>query len=180
MLMGLVGTVSLMGAAGCRTSMQKTHVPRVDLQLEGVGNRGYLVGAPPPVVNQKVTREMVDITIEIPAFARALQGGRPAPATEAVQVATSLAEEEVPELSADAEPAPQDDLDTYTVQKGDSLWTIAARPEIYGNATQWRRLLDANRDQLANPNALKAGMVLKVPREGVVVGRSGEDGAYRK
>ena len=56
--------------------------------------------------------------------------------------------------------------DTHTVQKGESLWSIAAKPEIYGKATGWRRLFDANRDLFARPDRIRPGMVLKIPRSG--------------
>ena len=55
--------------------------------------------------------------------------------------------------------------DTYIVQPRDSLWSIAKKPEIYGSATQWRRLFNANRELLkGNPNGLRVGMTLQVPR----------------
>ena len=50
------------------------------------------------------------------------------------------------------------------VQKGDTLWSIPAKPEMYGKATHWRRLFDANRDLLKSPDRLKVGMTLQVPR----------------
>jgi len=50
---------------------------------------------------------------------------------------------------------------TYVVVKGDSLWKIAARPDIYANGEQWRRI------QKANPGvdlaALRPGMRLIIP-----------------
>jgi nucleoid-associated protein YgaU len=54
--------------------------------------------------------------------------------------------------------------DSYTVQKGDSLWSIAAKPEVYGKASQWRRIFDANRDLLKTPDQVRQGMTLKIPR----------------
>jgi nucleoid-associated protein YgaU len=177
-----VGIVAVGGIAGCRTAVQRTHVPRVDLQLEGAGNRGYLVGTPPPVTGQKVTRELLDITVELPAFTKALPAGQRPPA--------AAAQDEMPihvQVEPQAPPQPvartargTDTAETYTVQRGDSLWSIAARPEIYGNATQWRALFEANRDQLASPNALKAGMVLRIPRGESVAELTDEGTSYRK
>ncbi|MBI1992587.1 MAG: LysM peptidoglycan-binding domain-containing protein [Candidatus Omnitrophica bacterium] len=54
--------------------------------------------------------------------------------------------------------------ETYTVQKGDSLWSIAAKPDVYGSATRWRSIFDANRDVLKNPDGIRPGMTLKIPR----------------
>ena len=50
------------------------------------------------------------------------------------------------------------------VKKGGSLWSIAAKPEVYGKATRGRRLFDANRDVLKSPDRLRPGMTLKIPR----------------
>jgi nucleoid-associated protein YgaU len=69
-------------------------------------------------------------------------------------------------------------VDTYVVQPRDSLWSISKKPEIYGSATQWRRLFDANRDLLkGNPNGLRVGMTLQIPRgaAGSQTGSSEED-----
>jgi len=50
---------------------------------------------------------------------------------------------------------------TYTVQAGDVLGTISQT--VYGTSQSWRKIYDANRDQLADPNHLEVGMVLRVP-----------------
>lgn len=50
---------------------------------------------------------------------------------------------------------------TYTVVKGDTLSHIAKAR--YGKASQWRRIFDANRDQLDDPDRIQPGQVLKIP-----------------
>jgi nucleoid-associated protein YgaU len=50
---------------------------------------------------------------------------------------------------------------TYVVAKGDSLSKIAKR--YYGDANQWRRIYDANRDQISNPDLIHPGQNLKIP-----------------
>lgn len=49
----------------------------------------------------------------------------------------------------------------YTVQKGDTLSHIAKAH--YGKASQWRRIFDANRDQLDDPDRIQPGQRLKIP-----------------
>lgn len=62
-----------------------------------------------------------------------------------------------------AEPAPAGT--TYTVRSGDSLSAIAKRE--YGDASQWHRIFEANRDQIKNPDLIHPGQQLKIPpREG--------------
>ena len=50
---------------------------------------------------------------------------------------------------------------TYTVQKGDSLSKIARA--MYGDMKQWRKIFEANRDQISNPDRIQPGWVLKIP-----------------
>lgn len=51
---------------------------------------------------------------------------------------------------------------TYTVQKGDTLSHIAQRQ--YGKASEYKRIFEANRDQLNNPDQIREGMTLRIPR----------------
>ena len=57
-------------------------------------------------------------------------------------------------------PAPQEEV--YTVVAGDSLSKIAKRS--YGDANQWRRIFEANRDQIKNPDLIQPGWKLRIPK----------------
>ena len=50
---------------------------------------------------------------------------------------------------------------TYTVVSGDSLSKIAKR--YYGDANQWHRIHEANRDQIKNPDLIHPGQKLRIP-----------------
>jgi nucleoid-associated protein YgaU len=50
---------------------------------------------------------------------------------------------------------------TYTVKSGDTLSKIAK--ELLGNANDYTKIFNANRDQLNDPNMIKPGQVLKIP-----------------
>ena len=53
-------------------------------------------------------------------------------------------------------------LQTYTVQAGDSLSTVAEK--YYGDPTLWRTIYNHNRKIIGdNPNAIKANMTLEIP-----------------
>jgi len=105
-----------------------------------------------------------------------------------------LSEEEYIEIEADEEPVSSyartetvvPDSDgyplpaTFTVRLwvvyGDSLWNIAALPEVYGDPYKWPILFEANRHNMPNPNnpdLIEPGMLLEIPslagelREGV-------------
>jgi nucleoid-associated protein YgaU len=50
---------------------------------------------------------------------------------------------------------------TYTVQSGDSLSKIAKRE--YGDASQWKKIHEANRDIIKDPDLIHPGQTLKLP-----------------
>jgi len=52
----------------------------------------------------------------------------------------------------------------YVVKKGDTLSTIAQ--EHYGDANRWREILEANKDQIENPNVIRPGWELDIPGAG--------------
>lgn len=168
--------------AGCRTATRIKDVPRVDLELTGGGNRGYLLGTPPESATLKPTRQILETDIEIPSYYKP----KPRSAAAAGQVESSEPGDgqgaiAVGGSSQEVEAGP---MDTYVVQNGDTLSGIAAKPEIYGKATKWNRLLKANHDLLkGNPKYLRAGMTLKIPRgSDAEAGGFGEEGGttFRK
>ena len=50
---------------------------------------------------------------------------------------------------------------TYRVQRGDSLWKIAQAQ--FGDGYKWKRIYEANREQLRSVNVLSVGQVLAMP-----------------
>jgi nucleoid-associated protein YgaU len=58
-------------------------------------------------------------------------------------------------------PAPQGAGRMYSVQPGDSLSKIAKK--FYGNANDWKRIFEANRDRIKNPDLIQPGWTLKIP-----------------
>ena len=50
---------------------------------------------------------------------------------------------------------------TYVVVSGDSLSKIAQRE--YGNANDWNRIYEANRDKLKDPDKIFPGQKLTIP-----------------
>ena len=45
--------------------------------------------------------------------------------------------------------------------KGDSLSKIAKR--FYGDAQQWRKIFEANKDQIKNPDLIHPGQTFRIP-----------------
>lgn len=52
---------------------------------------------------------------------------------------------------------------THTVQTGDTLSGIAQ--QYYGDAGDFMRIYEANRDQVSDPNKIYPGQVLRLPRK---------------
>ena|SRR5438270_9593536 len=50
---------------------------------------------------------------------------------------------------------------SYTVKAGDSLSKISK--QFYGDANQYQRIFEANRDQLNDPNEIRPGQKLVIP-----------------
>jgi nucleoid-associated protein YgaU len=50
---------------------------------------------------------------------------------------------------------------TYTVKAGDSLSKIAKA--LYGDASKWRTIYEANRDAIHNPDLIHPGQVFTIP-----------------
>ena len=52
---------------------------------------------------------------------------------------------------------------TYTVKSGDSLSKIAKAH--YGEGSKWRRIYEANRDKITNPDLIYPGQEFTIPDE---------------
>ena len=63
--------------------------------------------------------------------------------------------------STSSAPSPEPQVRTYTVQRGDSLSKIAKA--LYGDATKWRAIYEANKDQIKNPDLIHPDQVFVIP-----------------
>lgn len=50
---------------------------------------------------------------------------------------------------------------THTVAKGESLSKIAK--QYYGDVKQWKKIFEANKDSIKNPDLIFPGQVIKIP-----------------
>jgi len=53
----------------------------------------------------------------------------------------------------------------YTVNEGETLWSIAARRDVYSDALLWPLIYKANRDQIKDPRQIYPGQSLTIPRD---------------
>ena len=66
-----------------------------------------------------------------------------------------------PAPASTAAPNVADREKTYTVVAGDTLSKIAKRE--YGDAAQWNRIYEANKDTIKNPDLIYPGQTFKIP-----------------
>ena len=62
----------------------------------------------------------------------------------------------------DATQVPVSQGSTHTVQSGETLSKIAKH--YYGDAGQWRRIYDVNRETISNPDLIYPGQKLYIPQ----------------
>ena len=60
-------------------------------------------------------------------------------------------------------------LETYVVKKGDSLWAIAKKKNVYNDAFLWPVIYDANKAKIKKANLIYPGQKLKIPRSGITM-----------
>ncbi|MBD3609802.1 MAG: LysM peptidoglycan-binding domain-containing protein [Gammaproteobacteria bacterium] len=54
--------------------------------------------------------------------------------------------------------------DTYLVVRGDSLWKISGKPDIYNNPYHWPLIYKANRDKIEDADLIYPGQELVIER----------------
>lgn len=66
------------------------------------------------------------------------------------------------EVQADIKVEKTDVYGVYAVKSGDTLSKIAKY--VYGDANKYPKIFEANKDQLSNPDLIKVGQKLKLPK----------------
>ncbi len=65
------------------------------------------------------------------------------------------------EITVEEQAAPQAQVQTYTVQPGDTLSKISK--QFYGDPDEYMRIFYANRDKLKDPDKIQVGQELVIP-----------------
>jgi len=59
---------------------------------------------------------------------------------------------------------PANIYDNYTVIRGDYLWKISKKDEIYGDPYQWIRIYCVNKDQIKDPDLIFPDQIFRIAR----------------
>jgi nucleoid-associated protein YgaU len=52
----------------------------------------------------------------------------------------------------------------HVVKPGESLWSISAKPDVYGEGARWNRLYRGNKNRIKNPDRIYPGQEIQIPR----------------
>ncbi len=106
-------------------------------------------------LDEMMYRESIEASEEALRLALAVTGGKAATTDVAVEKDETVG------------PDGGEDYFLYTVQYRqkykDCLWYIAKK--FYGNGRLWKRIYDFNRDTIQDPNLIRPGWVLKIPKK---------------
>ena len=163
-LMGFLGIFFLCVLVGCtRVRTYTVEKDRVDQNL--AGNQGYTKGQPSAAELQavgarKLTRKTYVAEIELGSAQAKIQ---PAMTAEAVSepVDESVIQEEAPQVKG--EQTETQKVSTYIVGPNDTLQKISLK--VFGTSKKWKKIFEANSDQLKSPDRIFVGQVLKIPQE---------------
>ena len=56
-------------------------------------------------------------------------------------------------------------MDQYVVQRGDNLWDISGKDQVYGNPYQWPLIYKANRDKIRDADLIYPGQEFAIDRD---------------
>jgi len=60
-------------------------------------------------------------------------------------------------------PAQTIEVEYYEIQKGDSLWKIAAN--VYGNGNDYPKIFEANKEVIKDPDLIFPGQMIRIPKD---------------
>ncbi len=108
-------------------------------------------------------QELQDVTEERDEYATKLQQAE----VELVNLKeeNEVLKKKIDEILAPPPDSPPAKQDIYVVQQGDTLASIAAREDIYGDRARWKEIFEENKDVIGSaPDDLAPGTKLIIPR----------------
>ena len=182
--------IMLFSASGCIIRTIPYEVDRVDQELKG--NRGVIQGKDTQASDQerKKTRTMYDIEIELFSKSDFQKTKKAASETKKDDVIYGnkgyMETKNIPEAKKSltrqygygvitesgkaenknrgiaTEPISSTNEKFYVVQKGDTLQKISSK--MYGTTKRWKKIFEANKNILKDPDKIKEGQKLAIPQ----------------
>lgn len=146
-----LGLVSLL-FAGCAPELARTNYGPEEQQWKNYIQKSYNGWQAPPTpapYSENSVSQGTYSTVEVVPAASMIEA-----TAVPVEIATTDAAPATKSTAIDSE-------SSYTVKKGDTLWSISKK--VYGDGNQWKKIQEANKAVLGGSNSLKAGTVLQIP-----------------
>lgn len=137
------------GSSGINIRTYAEDRPRVDQEISGMGNAGYVGGSmqSSTLAQRKTTRKVYVMEVSKGAGnVKPIEDGE-----------SSSAGQSDPGTGA----AKTEHLLQYTVEKDDTLQKISQK--FYSSYGKWPRIYEANKSVIPNPDRIKPGTVLQIP-----------------
>ena len=144
--------------AGCAPQLAQTKYGNVENQWKDYIHKSYREWAPPPTpppINSLIAVGSSDSDTTGIVGEAAVQDSSTLP-----EVSDSNGTITLPEISAPQSVATN--TETYTVKKGDTLWSISCK--FYDNdGAKWKKIQEANKTILSSSGKIRPGVVLTIP-----------------
>jgi nucleoid-associated protein YgaU len=155
----LAGGVAMV-ISGCAPQLARTPYGPEEVKWQNYVQKTYSNWAPPPTPapdadntnNASVEESTIEVVPEASKSDITDTGIQPE-----IQ---SISKVEPTAISNGANTTPGN-TQSYVVKKGDTLWTISYK--FYNSGNGWKKIQEANIDQLPTPDKLRTGMTLKIP-----------------
>lgn len=139
------------GSSGINVRTYAEDRPRVDQEISGMGNAGYIGGSmqSSTLTQRKTTRKVYVMEVSKgTGNIKPVEDGETSPGDSQDRAGgAAKAEHFVP----------------YTVEKDDTLQKISQK--FYNSYGQWTRIYEANKSVIPNPDRIKPGTVLQIPMD---------------
>lgn len=164
-----------MGFVGCASTPEE---PAAESAVSQAAAEKAVADAKAAIAETKKLNNQWTVTDDVMKQAEeALGAGDYARAVELANKAKRLADDAVAQArSEQARLNPAEDsaasrgaavmagADQYQVVRGDNLWNIAGKSDIYGDSYQWPLIYKANRNQIKDADLIEVGQVFDIDR----------------
>ena len=155
-----IGVLLLLLTASCAPQLARTQYGATEQQWKDYIRESYKdwepPPTPPPINDSTASSNKVD-NFNISIVPEAMP-------ENTLEVASIDSSQKILPVLANNINTPQGTPETvmYTVQKGDTLWSISCK--FFDNdGSKWKRIQEANKDILPNPASIKPGLTLTIP-----------------